>query len=216
MSFLLKVNKEQYIRDMYENEYLYFNTFDEFRKLDEEGIKRNDPNEGATDIKQLKTLSLKINDQWYNFSEILREFSGQIFEKPTGYNMNICSLSKLDISEQLEVEFPDEKIYGFGDWCLVIYSLDRFVEIFKESCENRGLDYEIREVKYYDRKAFNGELTPFHKSDDHLYQKEVRVLIYPAGEKVIRLELPGLKEISFIGSKEAFRTLRLEYKVDEG
>ncbi|NVK86328.1 MAG: hypothetical protein HWE21_18515 [Cytophagia bacterium] len=212
MSFLLKVYKEKYIKDMYENEYLFFNTLDEFRKLDEQGIKRNDPNEGATNIKQLKTLSVKLNDQWYDYSKILREFSAQLFEKPTGYNINVCSLSKLDISDRLEVEFPDERIYDFGDWCLVLYSLDRFVKIFKESCENRGLDFEIREVKYYDKRAFNGELTPFHKSDDHLYQKEVRILIYPAGEEAIKLELPGLKEIAFIGSKEAFKTLRLDYK----
>lgn len=109
--FLLKIGKPNHVFDMYENEYLFFNTLRNFRatKKDESG--RLDPREANTLNTQMSYLEITTSTgKNIKLSEISKEFNAQYNEHPAEIPYNIVpfsfsSLMRNLISEELMREY---------------------------------------------------------------------------------------------------------------
>ena len=195
MDFLLKVGQGKYISDMYEKEYLFFNTFSNFRKTDKVSSGRNDPREANVTNKQVTYLEVSLpTGKTIKLSEISKKFNAQFNEFPTTIPNNICSLYTIHFNDDFQYDKIDDRIFCLGDKTLVIYNIGQFFEMLDKALEELKLEFSRKPVKYYDYKTHDGDLTFHHKDKSFDYQKEYRIMIETPGVETIKIELPGLKK----------------------
>ena len=210
MLILTKIQKRTYIEDMYNKEYLYFNSLNDFRSNNKDLSGRLDPRELNTKNEQLKTLSIRID----NINEIhfheMKKFSGQYNEYFKDPNINCCSLNWMEIEPGHTATTFHKNLINMGEKALLIYDCKKFYEILDKAIGNRGFEYSRKKVSYYNPKKFNGDLTLHHKSDEFSWQNEYRILIKPTNYKPINVALPGLKKISIIINTKDIEKLRIE------
>lgn len=198
MLILSKINKGKYIDDMYENEYLYFNSLKGFRGSDIDGSGRFDPRELNLNNEQLTTLTIVTDKEEIHFHEVFEKFSGQFMEHLSDPKINCCSLHWMEIEPEKPSSTYNEKLLDMGDKTLLILDAKRFFEILDESIEREGFKFRRRKVTYYDPKTHSGNLTLHHKDIKLSWQNEYRILIAPTQNEPIRIDLPGLREICYI------------------
>lgn len=61
-----------------------------------------------------------------------------------------------------------------------------------------GYTFEMKQVRYYNYKAHNEELTIFDKDIEFSWQNEYRILVWPNPEGDINILIPGLKYMSVV------------------
>lgn len=210
MTFLLKIGLGKYIEDMYQKEYLFFNTLASFRANEKDPGYRNDPKEANSKIKQLKYLEITLpSGKAIKLHENSPQFNAQYNEHPTIIPNNICSLYSLTFDKKLNYKEIDERVLCLGDKTLIIYNIEKFFEILDNSIEELKLALSRKPVEYYNYKTFDGDLSPHHKEDSFIFQNEYRILLITPGTKTINLKLPGLKKISVIVNTNQINTLKL-------
>jgi hypothetical protein len=210
MLILTKIHKAKYIEDMFKNEYLHFRSLKSFRSDCKDLSGRLDPKELNTKNEQLKTLTIKIDDnKIINLNE-LNGFSGQFNEYLRDPKINCCSLHWMEIEPNEPPSTFNEKLLELGDKALIIYNWDSFFKILDKSIEEMGLEYSRRKVTYYDPKKFDGDLTLHHKDEKFKWQNEYRILISPTMDNCINVPLPGLSRISNIIETKEINNLRIE------
>lgn len=213
MDFLLKVSEGKYIDEMYENEYLYFNSFSTFRAREKDVAGRNDPREGNTKISQVQFLEITDSNtgKKYKLHEMLAHFSAQYNEHPTELPNNICSLYTLRFDEDLRYEKIDDRIINLGDKAILIFRIGRLFEILDSTLDDQGIPYSRKPVIYYDYKNLEGNLT-FHHKDMHFhFQKEYRIILSTSGKEPMKIKIPGLKEISAVVNTKDLNALELKW-----
>lgn len=211
MEILLKVGHSKYINDMYENEYLFFNSFSTFRKIEDDPCGRNDRREANIQNKQLAYLEITTpTGKTIKPNKFLKEFSAQYNEFPTVIPFNICSLYTLYIRDDFSYNRIDDRIFCLGDRTLLIYNISQFFEILDDTLEKQNYQFSRKPVTYYDFRNFDGELTFHHKDNQFSYQSEYRILLQTSGEEKVKIELPGLKKISALVDTNKINTLELK------
>ena len=204
-----KIQRSDYILDMYENEYLYFNCLKGFRGVkDEEG--RFDPRELNVKNKQISTLAIRIGENTYELDKMLDKFSCQLMANLEEPKVNCCSLHWLEIEPGKPPSTINNELLKMGDKVLLILDGVAFFNILDQSLEKHGLAYKREKVKYYDPRTYNGELSLHQKDIEFEFQNEYRILINSHDSKPSKINLPGLRKIScVIDSKDLF-DLRIE------
>ncbi|WP_210463004.1 hypothetical protein [Rufibacter roseolus] len=212
MMLLGKIQDEKYINDMYENEYLYFNSLKYFRSDSKDITGRLDPRELNTKNLQLKNLLIKKGDVEIELSEALSNFSGQYMEHPDDSTVSCCSLFTIDIDLNGVLSNVSDKALEMGNKMLLIFDCLAFFKILDESIVKCGYEYKRRPVIYYDPKTYNGDLTLHHKDLAFKFQEEYRILIESKENQPIKIPLPGLRNISVVIDSMAAKTLELKQK----
>lgn len=211
MDLLLKVGLGQYINDMYENEYLFFNSFSSFRTNDKDPCGRNDPREANTKNNQVTYLEIATpTGKTIKLSEISKEFNAQYNEYPAVIPNNICSLYTLHIRDDFSYKKIDDSVLCLGDKTLLIYNLGQFFELLDDTLERQKFQFSRKPVTYYNYKTFDGELTFHHKDDSFSYQSEYRIFLQTSGTEKIKIKVPGLKKISAVVDTDKINTLELK------
>ncbi len=211
MDFLLKVGQGKHINDMYDNEYLFFNSFSTFRTNDKDPCGRNDPREANIKNKQVTYLEITTpTGKTIKLSEISKEFNAQHNEFPTVIPNNICSLYTLHLRDDFSYEKIDDRVLCLGDKTLLIYNLGQFFEILDDSIDRQKFQFSRKPVTYYNYKTLDGDLTFHHKDDSFSYQSEYRIFLKTPGTEKIKIELPGLKRISAVVDTDKINTLELK------
>jgi hypothetical protein len=210
MIILTKIGKSQYIEDMYNNEYLFFRSLKDFRSeiIDKTG--RLDPKELNVSNIQFKDLTIKLQDKEIRLKTLDEKSGGQLFEFLLDTKINVCSLYWLEINKPNIFPRINSKIFHFGDKALIIFNLQKFLQILDKSILDHGFEFSRKKVIYYDSKKINGEISLHHKERQFKYQNEFRILITPTDNNPIRIPLPGLKEISKIIETQELRKIHLE------
>ena len=204
-SFLLKIGKEKYIEDMYQKEYLFFNTLRSFRGDNKDVSGRSDPREANilnTQLTYFETTTSKGTK--IKHSEISKEFNGQYNEHPTEIPYNICSLYMLEVTEDLKIKRVDKKVLNLGSRSLLIYNLEKFYKSLDSSLTKLGIEYSRKPIIYYDHRTFDGKLNFHNKDKEFSYQNEYRILLQTPGTDTMKISIPGLKEFSTIGRNQNF------------
>ncbi|GAB5527406.1 MAG: hypothetical protein Roseis2KO_52780 [Roseivirga sp.] len=196
---------------MYDNEYLFFNSLKGFRGPDDDGSGRFDPRELNVKNEQLTTLTIITDSKEIHLHEELQKFNGQFIEHLSEPKINCCSLHWMEIEPEEPASTYHDNLLGMGDKTLLIFDWKRFFEILDNSLESQGLQYSRRKVTYYDPKTYSGEMTLHHKDHKLSWQNEYRVLIAPTQNKPIRVNLPGLKEISHVVETINLPKLRIKF-----
>lgn len=214
--FLIKIGTQEHIEDMYEKEYLFFNTLRSFRATKKDETGRADPREANTMNTQLTSLEITTSKGTkIKLSEISQEFNGQYNEHPTEIPYNICSLYTLQIKEDLTIEQVDEKMLNLGARSLIIYNLESFFKALDNSLSNLAIKYSRKPVNYYDHRTFEGELTLHDKDEEFAFQNEYRILLQTEGIETMKVPIPGLKIFSAIGKSRTLNTIKLVPKESE-
>ncbi len=211
MSFFLKIGSTKHIVDMFQKEYLFFNTFSSFRSHNLDDLSgRFDPREANTKNTQVKYLEITTAEGVsIKLSEMSKNFNCQFNEHPTVIPYNICSLYTLSYGEDLKVQAIDLRIGHFGDKTLLMHDLGTFFKLLDMALEREQFQYSRKPVIYYDYRSFDGDLTFHHKENSFSFQNEYRILIETPGDRTIKLKIPGLRKISAVINTDQINTLEL-------
>ncbi len=209
---LMKIGTKENILDSYLNNYLYFNTVDHFRSLENSPIGRHDPHEGDLLIKQVVKLTAEKDGISYHFHEIFKSFSAQYHEFLAKVPGNICSFCTFTLTQDKNEYTIDNRLKEFGDTALIITDFSKFVKAADRAIAKLKFGYSRKQIEYYDPKTYTGDLSFFHKDIFFQYQNEYRILIKSSGEKPIKLDISDLNKVSTIFDLQSLKSLILEIK----
>ena len=210
MLIFAKIHKAEFIEDMYEKEYLYFNSLKSFRSKPSDKTGRLDPRELNLKNQQLTTLTIKLPEREIPLHKIAKKFSAQYMEHLSDPKINCCSLHWIEIEPDFPQTTYNSRLLELGDKTMLIYDWKAFLDILDQSIEENGLTFSRKKVEYYNPKIHNGDISLHHKDELYSWQNEYRILIAPTDNKPIKLTLKGLKKISCIIDTKYLNTLRVE------
>jgi hypothetical protein len=195
---------------MYQKEYLYFTKLDSFRCDKNDPTGRLDPRELNMTNKQLRKLTIRLENNREIHLHNLSGFNGQFNEYLSNSNISCCSLHILEIEPGRPPTTFTHRLLELGEKALLIYDWMRFLEIIDSSIEEMGLHRSRGKVTYYNPKTYDGKLTLHHKDECFRWQNEYRILISPTSERFVSVNIPGLKKISCIINSCDLERLRVE------
>lgn len=207
---LSKIQKGNYINDMYEKEYLRFSNLNNFRSNQKDKTGRLDSKELNVSNNQIKTLKLISGNTEIDFNKITTKFNAQLTHHLTTPQTSCCSLYWIEMKANESLSPLDNRISDLGDKMLLIYNWEKFFEILDKSIEDLNLEYSRKKVIYYNPKTYNGDLTLHHKKIELGYQNEYRILIKPTQTDFINIPLPGLKDVSCVIKTKDYNKLNIE------
>jgi hypothetical protein len=210
MLILSKIHEAKFIEDMFENEYLYFNSLKDFRDTSKDGSGRLDSRELNLKNEQLTTLTVLKDDKEIHLHKVLKGFSGQYMEHLSEPKINCCSLHWMEIELEQPPSTFNDKLLGMGNKALLIYDWKKFFEKLDQSLDNLKLKYSRKKVEYYDPKTFSGDISLHHKNEEFSWQNEYRILISPTDNEPLKIPLKGLKEISCVIESKDYESITIK------
>jgi hypothetical protein len=210
MNLLLgKIGQSKYIEEMYDQEYLYFRNIKHFRSDEKDSTGRLDPKELNVGNKQINKLTLRTEEKEIHFHEVFRGFKAQVFEHLVDPRALCCSLHWIELDLEEPYTNADLRLQDLGDRTLLIYNWPKFFEILDQAVSAAKLSFDRKKVTYYDPKQFNGELSLHQKDHKFEYQNEYRIILSSSDADDMKLNLPGLQEISEIIKTKSLSSLKI-------
>ncbi len=209
--YLFKFGEYEYMKKLYEEGELFFNTIYYFKKLEDENL-RGDKNENLSHCLQSSSTKIIINNEIINTTGSIKIYN------PYKDNFNfthIFSMSSLYDEETLDF---DHRIKQFGDSSIIIYNIQEFFFRLK-----KGLDkiidigylesFNYNKVKYYDLDIHHGKLDVFSKSHKYSFQKEWRLGLRLSNNnsEPYSLKIGDLTDIAKIVKTEDYLNGKIKY-----
>ena len=134
-------------------------------------------------------------------------------EKARIRNNDIDSLNlfcMLAIKSLLATPIIDPRNFDFGDTFVLIddYNIPRFFERVKKAAEKENIKWQGKFVEYVNND-YNGEMGVFKKFKGYEYQSEFRIIVWPGFDKLYRLNIGDISDISCTGRAKDLATLRI-------
>lgn len=189
---LIKFGSLQNMMDLYENGTIFLNTIDFFRKYEDEEL-RGDIYEGAGRIINSLPGTIQIPGIERPVS-YLKVHVKNSHEVVLGNIYSLYCISPETIANPLEYKM-DERVNGFGKYCLVVPYTKLFLEKIKTVLTANGYKFDYGLIKYYDKEKINGQPTLFQKPLEFEYQKEYRIYVESEELKPIKINIGSLKGI---------------------
>lgn len=207
-SVYIKFGSTKNIEDMYENEYLYFSSLNDFR-APIENTGRNDPLEGS--LNHLLINAGKISVPGKNFE--LKINAGHINEYSKNNNGKICSMYTLNVDLSGKKDAIDLRLTELGEKALIFHNWNNFISLLSEACKSDPeiLYYGYRAVEYYDKKINYQDLTPYHKENSFQYQNEYRILLCRERTGSFKLFIPGLRQCCAVFDIDLIEKLNITF-----
>lgn len=193
----IKFSDEQFIDDMYDNEYLYFNSYSIFKQNMPEEKGRYDAREGNLKNIQIADLKLSIGGKELKY-EKAPHFNAQFCEHLNDPKLVSCSLYSILLTEGINSIQIDERMREFGNKALMILDHNKFWSMLDFSLMGDDRWYKRDFLNLYDPKTYNGSLNYFDKDKYYSYLNEYRIMKHVPHSTPLRVLLPGLKEISVV------------------
>jgi hypothetical protein len=193
----IKISEETFIDSLQKKGHIYCNTIKYFRTIEDNNL-RGDENEGKAFIKQMKNIHLKLGNE-----KIIKAESGQMFYEHPNDKGNIFCLygveselynPSVETSQKIKIEFQTK---DFGKSALIIHNPKEFFKRIKRELNKRNKEFNFSPVNYYDTKTYEGELSPFYKSNKYSYQNEIRLWIPNEIEKPYEFFIGDISDISY-------------------
>ena len=213
--FFFKFGSEKNMSDLLENGVIYFNTIDYFQRLEVQGL-RGDNYEGTTKITNFHEYEhfeviLRISETGkeiplgrtkFHLREFLRDIKGNLF--------SIYCLRPIDIIgiENFKI---DPRIKEFGTHFVVIKNVGKFIDQICIELENIKMDYQTKQVQYYEKDKINDDISLFHKQKEFEYQKEFRIVLYNDEMKPKIIRIGSIKNYAEIFPISALDTLVVKW-----
>ncbi len=191
---LIKIGQKEHLKQLLFERHLYMNTLGYFRKC--EGISQ-DENEGTNYILQGKKTILTIFPHGGTIGHAPIKFKNWVATNMNDLNKNVFCMHA--VFEE-NTSFDPENLKR-GDFALVIYSVDDFLQILdnKKQINNHILSYKL--VEYVCKKTYQGELGPFKKFEefkgkDYKKENEFRIVLAPGEGNPKSIYLESLEKIA--------------------
>jgi len=204
----LKIGSQENITDLYENGTVYMNTLEYFRRV-EDGELRGDPNEGYSDVVDIKnggTFRIEGIDQDFKF--INARYGGY---RKTGNLYCLYSISSRWFPNPLDFRL-DERNLDFGTHALIIKQPGVFIKKLEDELIKGGYNFKHGFVEYYENKVRLMNLTPFDKSNKYEYQKEFRFSVENEENEPLKINIGSMKSYAEIIEAKELLGLELQPK----
>ena len=207
----LKFGEEKNIFDLYENGTIYMNSIQYFRQIEDNDL-RGDSYEGVSMIRNYEPGEFEIPN--FNFKgKHLGIHLKESYEKIFGniYSLYCISSHGWDNPEEFII---DSKIKKFGNQCLMIKDVKKFINLVENKARKLDLDIKSGFVNYYDKNKVNRKITLFEKPLEFEYQKEFRFYVARKSVEPIKFTIGSLKNIAELFPCETtVDTLRLKRNI---
>lgn len=176
--------------------HIYCNTIEYFRTIEDNDLK-GDRNEGKDYLMQSNNISISREGKTLG-----RKGVGQIFFERTEDKGNIFCLYGVEtklvdlINRTLQRIIIEKSAQRFGDSALLILDIKAFKDRIEKKLINLSREFQWSPVNYFDPKTYDGELSPFYKSQSFRYQNEVRLWIPNNSGKPFEFSIGNISDIS--------------------
>lgn len=206
---MIKISEEKYIDEIQKKGKFYCNNLKYFRDLENDGYKA-DQNEGKQYIKQVKNLELFLGEEKIAYTTNAQFFPNK-FDKGNIFCFYGVLTSDLDLTtkrlQKINVKIESGRL---GQYALLIFDLPEFKERLINKFKELEMDFQIGPVKYLNFKEYEGELSPFTKSDVYESQSEIRIWIPRNDEDQFTFYLGDISDISYKCKIENLEKLEAE------
>ncbi|MBV6485851.1 MAG: hypothetical protein KFKLKKLM_02460 [Flavobacteriales bacterium] len=206
----IKIGKEEHIDALQKKGHLYCNTIRSYRKMESETL-RGDKHEGKAYMKQVKSLQLLIDNKVIATSER----GNLIYDNPDDIGNLFClygvqsnTVDLNNFSEQLIVIKNDVK--KLGEYALLIHFPEEFLKRIENKLKPINKLFNFHPVNYIDFKSYEGELSPFYKSNEYKGQNEIRLWIPNEKEDVFEFFIGDITDISYKMPVSMFNELTIK------
>lgn len=208
-SLLIKISEEKYIDRIQKKGEFYCNPLSYFREIENDSY-RGDPNEGKQYIKQVKNLELYLEDKRIGWAHNAQLFPNN-YDKGNIFCFYGFQTANLDLSskekQKVNLEIQSERL---GKYALIIFDLPEFKRRLKRCFRSLDRNYQINAVRYVDFNSYEGELTPFMKSDKYICQREIRIWIPNKKDDKYIFHLGSISDISYKCKIEDLHKIEIE------
>lgn len=194
---LIRISEDDFIDSLQKKGHLYCNTIKYFRRIEDNGVK-GDKNEGKAYLKQAKNLTIMIDDKIVGKSD-----NAQIYYENKNDIGNIYCLYGVKTSlvnfkkKTLQRILIENEVKDFGKSALLIINPEEFLKRINKALVKESKEFNFHPVNYYDHRTYEGELSPFYKSDKYKYQNEVRLWIPYEKEEPYEFLIGDISDISY-------------------
>ncbi|MCU0417820.1 MAG: hypothetical protein MUE33_11620 [Cytophagaceae bacterium] len=206
----LKFGNKNHLEKLLNEGVIYCKPIEYFTKIETIDL-RGDKLEGLAYIQNIKNIKLKLNEK-----TIANAPTGKLNMRHPKDKGNIFCLfglptKKLNLTlktvQKLSLNLEGVR---FGDYALLIFNPNEFIRRVDEALNKRDLAYTFSPVTYYNYKIFEGELTPFSKSDIYAAQSEVRLWIPNEKNNDLIIQIGNISDISRLLSIDELDKLEYE------
>lgn len=195
----IKFGSEENITQLYEQGLIYMNSKEFFRKVEDKEL-RGDAFEGIKSIKNSGPGKFRIDSINHTVNYINLQIK-QPWGKVYGNIYSLFCIS-LETTPNLFEFKMDERVINFGSHCLLIPDSDGFINLVSRKAKEEGYNLDFGLVNYFEKSKFSGEISPFDKPNEFLYQKEYRFYLERIGTSPISFKIGSLKDKSKIMKTE--------------
>ena len=204
IALFIKIGKEKYIKDLYENGTVFMSTLEHFRSIEDEFL-RGDPNEGAACLVDSNKATMKIPSLGYEGNPINIRY-GNFLKTGNIYSLYCLSSYGFPTPEGFTM---DKRNLDFGSHALIIKKPGKFIEQVAKALDERSLYHEHGFVNYYKNQDRLSDLTAFDKSDLFEHQKEFRFFVENDVLETISLNIGSMKPYSEMCETKDLSSLRV-------
>lgn len=193
---LARFSQKQHAVDMMKHGYLYFSSLMGFRNGEPDSIGRNDKRELNISSRPMVKASVTLPDG-KSFEFIAANGPFRLREYLNDPSILCFSMTQITFPLDEEPQY-DKRLLEFGDSCILIWDVNSFLTAIGDSAKSLGLEYEIKEVTYYNEDIIDGEISLFQKSHEFSWQNEFRVLIRVKKGQSFKLPVSNLNKMSIM------------------
>lgn len=206
----IKIGNEEHIDALQKKGHIYCNTIRKYRKMDASNL-QGDPNEGKAFLQQMKCMEIMIDGKVVATAKR----GNIIFDHPEDIGNLFClygveskTVDLNNLSEQMIIIEEDAK--KLGKFALLIHYPEEFLNRISAKLNSIDKLFNFHPVNYVDYKTYEGELSPFYKSDKYKSQNEVRLWIPNEKEEIFEFFIGDISDISYKMPVSIFNELTIK------
>jgi hypothetical protein len=198
---LAKVGKQHRLDELRRTGRIFMKQLREFIKPDDDGVRRNDPDEGLAALYQ--SGQVKVSFAGIDLTKDLHpDFPVTVsYEHTAEYHLgSFYAITHEHVPAIRSGGHPiDPKMGKFGDALLIIFDVPTFYRRVTAAAQPNKVALKAGPVRYVDKTKHMGVLGGFSKFDEYAYQSEWRILVAGAESKEIHFDLGGsIEDISVL------------------
>ena len=206
----IKFGEKEHMEKLHFEGEVYCKPISYFNQIEEKDF-RGDKNDGVAYLKQIKDIRFK-----HQGMTIATALKGQLYGRNPKDIGNIYCLFGL-ATENLNLELKESQKLNinlngvnFGDTAVWIYDPGEFKKRVEKALKKNNYEFNFSPVVYLDYSKYEGELSPFTKSDIYKPQSEVRFWIPNQKNCDLKINIGNISDISGILPVDIFDKLEYE------
>lgn len=192
----IRISEEKFIDSLQKRGHIYCNPIRYFRTIENSGLKK-DKNEGKAFIKQVSNLRIQLKGETIATSPKSQFFFDHPEDSGNIYCLYGVKTELVDLTKKSLQKVKIENISGdFGKYALLITHPEELLSRISKELNNLSKAFKFSPVHYYDHTTYEGELSPFFKSNIFSKQNEVRLWILNKREEPFEFYIGDISDIS--------------------